>query len=486
MDRYLSRKRPRSQPASIADDDDGDDDTSTDIKLAQLVSLFVEIPQDILLDILVSSGGSVQAAISTLTTQQHDGITRTGKRSASTIQTSLSAHILRSPKDPESSTPKKKEKEKTTRPPPPLIQKGKTLHLFAPEDIASHTPCTIIHNFLPAHEANALLLELLDESPHFSRYRFQLFDRTVQSPHSTSVYVSTPHDYNSHAQDYTYGGTYRSNVREATPHLRAVSARVQQAVNEHIQARIRDVYPDGKKLKYQSPRAWVPNAAFVNCYDGPAESVGYHSDELTYLGPRPVIGSLSLGVQREFRVRRIVPREEDPGVEGGDAGAGAGDDDDDDDREEATAGGGSAAEMRGHSQGQISIALPHNSLLIMHADMQEEWKHAIVPAQTITPHSLAGNRRINVTYRWYRDSLHPRNIPRCRCGAHAILKCPQRKRDTRGRYMWTCFMGHVPGKKGCGFFQWAEFDDDGEPLWKHPQAKNEQDENAPKLTSFAG
>jgi hypothetical protein len=45
-------------------------------------------------------------------------------------------------------------------------------------------------------------------------------------------------------------------------------------------------------------------------------------------------------------------------------------------------------------------------------------------------------------------------------------------------------MGSKPGKKGCGFFQWAEFDDDGEPLWKLPQVNNEQDNKVPRLTKF--
>jgi hypothetical protein len=29
-----------------------------------------------------------------------------------------------------------------------------------------------------------------------------------------------------------------------------------------------------------------------------------------------------------------------------------------------------------------------------------------------------------------------------------------------------CHAGNVPGKEGCSFFQWAEFDDDGNPIWK--------------------
>lgn len=41
-----------------------------------------------------------------------------------------------------------------------------------------------------------------------------------------------------------------------------------------------------------------------------------------------------------------------------------------------------------------------------------------------------------------------------------------RKAENRGRYMWMCHAGYVPGKEGCSFFEWAEFDDDGEPVWK--------------------
>jgi hypothetical protein len=214
---------------------------------------------------------------------------------------------------------------------------------------------------------------------------------------------------------------------------------VEAAVNREIQRRIHDFYPDGKKLKYQSPSAWKANTAFVNCYDGPQESVGYHTDQLTYLGPRAIIGSLSLGVAREFRVRKIVAS------------------DGDEYRKED----GSLAD----AQGQISIHLPHNSLLVMHAEMQEEWKHSIAPAQAIDPHPLAGNKRLNITYRFYKDNLHPRFTPKCRCGVPTVLRCVTKKKETRGRYMWMCHTNYVPGKEGCGFFQWAEFDEEGEPPW---------------------
>lgn len=157
--------------------------------------------------------------------------------------------------------------------------------------------------------------------------------------------------------------------------MRAVSPKIQVAVNQEIAIRISNHYPDGKKLKYQSPDAWVPNAAFVNCYKGGAESVGYHSDQLTYLGPRAIIGSLSLGVARD-------------------------DDTDNGQTHKDT--------LRADIEGQMAIHLPHNSLLVMHAEMQEEFKHSIHRAQVIDPHPISGNQRINITYRHYRESFHPR------------------------------------------------------------------------------
>lgn len=136
--------------------------------------------------------------------------------------------------------------------------------------------------------------------------------------------------------------------------MRTVSDVVESAVNSEVERRIETHYLDGKKLKYQSPERWKPNCAFVNCYDGAKESVGYHSDQLTYLGPRAVIGSISLGVAREFRVRKVVPRDDNP----------------ENDKMKDS--------LRADAEGQIAIHLPHNSLLVMHAEMQEEWKVRLV------------------------------------------------------------------------------------------------------------
>ncbi|TPX10484.1 uncharacterized protein E0L32_008534 [Thyridium curvatum] len=400
------------------------DDEPTEVKLAILSSLHPSVDQETLLDILLAHDGSVLEASAAF----KDGKPRKKGSGVVGSQSSLRFFPRSGLANPELS-PKK---------PKLLSKKGKTLFLFDPIDISEHTPCTVLHNFLPAEEADSLLKELLEESKSFEKITFKLFDNVVESPHTSSFYVGSLDEVNRQKMEYLYSGARLTDVRELTPELSRVKPRVEQAVNREIQERIRTRYPGGKKLKYQPPGPWRPNAAFVNCYNGPQESVGWHSDRLTYLGPRAVIGSLSLGVAREFRVRRVLPRD--------------GDDDPD-------------------AQGQISIHLPHNSLLVMHAEMQEEWKHSIAPAQAIDPHPIAGNKRINITYRDYRDELSPSRTPHCRCDLPAILRVVQRKKENFGRYFWMCCGGDSPGEAGCSFFQWAEFDDDGNPMWDGAKGK---------------
>ncbi|RYC63655.1 hypothetical protein CHU98_g2561 [Xylaria longipes] len=425
MDAFLRRAKRKSSD-TVQESTRDDDDDSTEVKLAMLASLFPSMSQEVLLDALLANEGSVEHSASSL----RDGRAQLKKpHNPTTVgsQTSLRSFASKSSVIEGTGAAKKAKL---------LSKKGATLFLYDPRDVAEHTPCTIIHNFLQQEEANELLREMLEESKTFEKATFKLFDNVVQSPHTSSFYLATEAEVNMQKHEYYYYGGRLADVRRITPQLLLVRPKVQAAVNKEIQARIKTRYPDGKKLRYQSLDEWTPNAAFVNCYNGPQESVGYHSDHLTYLGPRAVIGSLSLGVAREFRVRRIVPKDadnnliDDPNV-----------------------------------QGQISIHLPHNSLLVMHAEMQEEWKHSIVPAQAIDPHPIAGSRRINVTYRDYKPNFHPNLTPRCKCNLPTILRTVQRKKDNWGKYFWMCHGGNVPGKENCSFFQWADFDDDGIPSW---------------------
>ncbi|KIX03183.1 uncharacterized protein Z518_06735 [Rhinocladiella mackenziei CBS 650.93] len=442
MESFISCKRRRVSADTLANpttpyDEDHEEET-TDVKLAILSSLYPERHQNDLLEVLLSYEGSVNLAIESLSASIKDSpSTPTRRLTAPGLQSALPFTL-------ENKSPSKSGL-------PPLTRKGKTLHLYTPQDIATHTPCSIVHNFLPPDLANALLDELLAEVPSYESVRFKIFDRVVKSPHTACFYVDSLVELQRQRSEYYYNGNDLGDIRQILPVMRQVSDLVRDAVNKEIAIRIRDFYPDSKKLKYQSPQEWQPNAAFVNCYDGGAQHVGYHSDQLSYLGPRPIIGSLSLGVAREFRVRKIVPK-----------------DDPDDNKEKTKSDSSNHPASAADISGQIAIHLPHNSLLVMHAEMQEEWKHSIAPAVTITPHPVAGNKRINITYRWYREEFRPKHTPKCRCGVPCVLKTVQRQRANRGRYMWMCQVGNKPdGGKGCGWFEWARFTDDGVPVgWK--------------------
>jgi len=183
MDAFVSRKRRRpTSPPPIANQQttqeisalSAEDDESTDFKLALLSSSHPDLDQLALLDILLANDGNVEKASASLMVDQSPV-----KKSSANLgyQSSLAGFLG--------------EGENTGKRPKLLSKKGKTLHLYSPEDIAAHTPCSIIHNFLPSAEANALLRELLKEAPTYERTSFKLFDNIVQSPHTACFYVES-------------------------------------------------------------------------------------------------------------------------------------------------------------------------------------------------------------------------------------------------------------------------------------------------------
>ena len=390
MERPQKKQKLATEPAEVDGGPDEYDGEPTEFKLAILSSLHPDRSEDVLLDYLLAYNGRVNAVASALSAPEKKDLPK--RNAINGYQSSLSSFAKASDlSDGMSSTAKL------------LTKKGRILHLYSPEDIEKNAPCSLILNFLPPEQADAMVHELLTEVSSFKRDKFQMFDRAVESPHTSRLYVDSWDDVEQHKTQYMYNGGYVSDVGKTPTEMLKVSALVQQAVNQEISRRKKDFQCNGEKLKFQFPDEWRPNASFVNCYDGGKESVGWHSDHLTYLGPRAIIGSLSLGVARQFRVRKIVPQVD---------------------------------ALTADEQGQIAIHLPHNSLLVMHAEMQEEWKHSIAPAKSIDPHPVAGNKRLNITYRCYQEYLHPKYTPKCRCNMPTVLRCVQKRAVTRGRYMW--------------------------------------------------
>lgn len=210
MEAFISRKRPNISSSTSENQanlfprggylDDGDEE-STDLKLATLSSLFPTVDQATLLDLLISADGSVEAVINSLSVAGKIEGESPRKRPATSVgyQTSLSS--FRKPaNNTEPGSPSVKRRV--------LTKKGQTLHLYTPEDIAAHTPCSIIPNFLPAQEADSLLRELLEEAPTFGRQTFKLFDSVVQSPHSACFYVDSLEERERQKTEYLYNGSY--------------------------------------------------------------------------------------------------------------------------------------------------------------------------------------------------------------------------------------------------------------------------------------
>ena len=191
MDDFVSRKRRRLSPPA---EDPGcasprEDEESTDLKLAMLASLHPHLEQQVLLDILLAHEGSVEAASASLISP--DSFSPKKNPTAPGYQSSLANFAVTS------DTSKRRKL---------LSKKGKTLYLYSPEDVAAHTPCSIIHNFLPTKDANELLEELLLEASSFEKLTFKLFDNVVSSPHTSCLFVETLEEMKRQKTEYIYNG----------------------------------------------------------------------------------------------------------------------------------------------------------------------------------------------------------------------------------------------------------------------------------------
>jgi len=228
-------------------------------------------------------------------------------------------------------------------------------------------------------------------------------------------------------------------LRKFPPEMEEACEIVERIVNQEMRKRQRFKLEWNSSATGDADSLWRANVAASNRYQGGKESVGFHCDQLTYLGPYPTIASLSLGTRRNFSLREVIP-----------------------------------THQRSLKKSQtFNIPLAHNSLTIMHASCQEKFKHSIPPQLAIDifkpplPREPGApiepsNYRINITFRFYRPDFRPLSIPRCDCGVPTILR-PDMKNTIDGetdRYWWTCYAGAQNEGNGCKF--WKVMDMKGE------------------------
>jgi len=177
-------------------------------------------------------------------------------------------------------------------------------------------------DWLPSDRAGALFSALRAEIP-WEVHRIRLFGRELDSPR-LSCWIGDP------GAAYAYSGA-RFQPRPWPAALLPVRARLHAELGIDFNSVLANLYRDGR------------------------DSMGWHSDDESELGPRPVIASLSLGATRRFMLK---PRR-DPGD-------------------------------------KLALDLPSGSLLLMRGDTQRHYRHALPrTARQVGP-------RINLTFRLIR------------------------------------------------------------------------------------
>ena len=159
-----------------------------------------------------------------------------------------------------------------------------------------------VPGFLTSREADALFDAVIDAAD-WQQERIVMFGRSVIVPRLTAWYGDP-------GATYRYSGVDR-RAHPWLPPIRNLAARVAESV------------------------AWGFNYVLVNRYRDGGDMLGWHADDEADLGGRPVLGAVSVGAERVFRMR---PR----------------------------AGGKSEARL-----------LEHGSLLLMWGNSQRDYKHCL-------------------------------------------------------------------------------------------------------------
>lgn len=200
------------------------------------------------------------------------------------------------------------------------------MRLFSDDEheVLPHGGSARLHpNFVPTDQADQFFRCLLDEVP-WSTHDLILFGKKLVEPR-LSAWIGDP------GVSYTYSRVERT-PQPWTPTL------------EYL----RQLCADASSVDF--------NSVLANLYRSGDDSMGWHADDETELGPEPVIASLSFGDERRFDFRHKTTRE------------------------------------------TVSVNLPHGSLLVMRGATQSQWKHRIAKTKA------SSAPRINLTYRHVRTS----------------------------------------------------------------------------------
>ena len=174
-------------------------------------------------------------------------------------------------------------------------------------------------SFYSPSESSSLLDHFIKQTP-WRQDQIHMFDRTYDVPRLQQWYGDTQ-------KAYTWSGI-RMEPLPWNQELLEIRDAIQKATNHEFNSVLLNYYRDGN------------------------DTVGWHSDNETELGEAPVIASLSLGVSRDFVLRRVIGKPL-----------------------------------------KIKIPLTNGSLLVMSGQTQANWQHTIPRRKKID------KPRVNLTFR---------------------------------------------------------------------------------------
>ena len=153
------------------------------------------------------------------------------------------------------------------------------------QELAAIAPVQLIRHALPHELADQLLDSLLQESDSWKASSWIVHGNQFTTPRTSAIY------------EFAAGGPSSSEDgfgKEESRTRCEPSATLDRAA-DLVQNLVRERRPFAN---------WAPTLALGNRYENGRACVGWHSDFLNSLGPRPIIVGLSLGSCRRFCLRR--------------------------------------------------------------------------------------------------------------------------------------------------------------------------------------
>lgn len=290
-------------------------------------------------------------------------------------------------------------------------KKSRVLYLHTPEQVKEHLwpYVSFYRNFLQHELSDVLLKSMMSKTDLITPKEFYLFNNPCKSSHGSRLFVSPEGSEEiERIRGLNYNGEEYNKLVQYDEPLKRTSLYIEKFMND-------TEIPSSKRLPYQSREKWNSHMCVVNYYEKNSDHLDYHSDRLSHIGPHNFIASLSIGATREFRLRK------------------------------------------NYGDTQIySIIIPHNSMVVMRAGCQEEYRHSVNAIKnSIESNPISGSRRFNLTFRFFPQEFM-KNVPRCKCGLSMVLRRSFKTVETRGKYFWSC--ENIYQNKDCGEFHWANFD----------------------------